>query len=64
MTRLNTVMCDFVTQEGEIQDLFGPWVSLVAVVVHTSRPLRNETDPVSADEAGDPALADRAVSHI
>lgn len=57
-------MVDFVTQEVEVQAVFSPRVSLVAVDVHTSCPLRDEMDAVPADEAGDPALADRTLSHI
>jgi hypothetical protein len=36
----------------------------VAVVIHISRLLRDEMDAMPADEAGNPALGDRALSHI
>ena len=63
VTRLNIVLGDFVAQEVEIQAVFSPWISLVAVVVHTNSPLRDKMDAVSVDKAGNPAFADRVRSY-
>jgi hypothetical protein len=63
MIRIDIVLCDFATQKVKIQAVFGPGVSLEAVVIHTSRRLRDEIDTVPADEVGDPTFANRACSN-